>query len=75
MKFKDVKQKIIQSEKIDDIWKLINNLTNEDGTENDEIERSFNDTFSLFDEEGDINSPDISQVKNLDGSSFQDELD
>lgn len=62
MVFLDIKEKIIKSEKIDEMWKLINNLTNEDDAENEEIERSFYDTFAQFDEEGDMNSPEVSQI-------------
>ena len=73
-----VKEKIRKSEKIDEMWKLINNIANEEGkqADNDENVGSFYDTFALFDEDGDMNSHEASRTtQDLDGLKSEDEIE
>lgn len=73
----DVKEKIRKSEKIDEMWKLINNIANEEGKQaDDENVGTFYDTFALFDEDGEMNSPEVSRTtQDLDGLKSEDELE
>ena len=73
----DVKEKIRKSEKIDEMWKLINNIANEEGKQaDDENIGTFYDTFALFDEDGEMNSPEVSRTtQDLDGLKSEDELE
>lgn len=73
----DVKEKIRKSEKIDEMWKLINNIANEEGKQaDDENVGTFYDTFALFDEDGEMNSPEVSRTtQDLDGLKNEDELE
>ena len=73
----DVKEKIRKSEKIDEMWKLINNIANEEGKQaDDENIGTFYDTFALFDEDGEMNSPEVSRTtQDLDGLKNEDELE